>query len=159
LKVEEDKENKEEQEVSHVDYETIPPMFVQANTLPASTVDLNWNEPDEEGLKKFLETEMGFNEDRVDNVLRNSRLLSKLKLNGGWTVSSALWPLLLTKHQRNERRMHSNYKTRKIRRRRRRELEVSVKGNSPYFILIIFVLRGRFLGRVSLLSNYDNFVT
>ena len=72
--------------IEGVDYEVIPPMFVQARKLfiqadahPAADVDLKWTEPDEQGLKDFLVTKMGFSLDRVESGIKKLRAAQQVK--------------------------------------------------------------------------------
>lgn len=59
------------------EYETVPPLYVQARSLfvecevqPAEEVELRWTEPDEEGLKTYLVDRMGFSAERVVNSIK-----------------------------------------------------------------------------------------
>lgn len=45
-------------------------LFVEPEVADASTIDLKWNEPDEEGMIQFLCIEKQFNEDRVRNGVK-----------------------------------------------------------------------------------------
>ena len=83
-----------------VDYEVIPPMYVQARALflqaeayPADQVELKWSEPDEEGLKRFLVTIHGFNEERVENGIKRLKTAmqttSQRRMDSFFTVVSA----------------------------------------------------------------------
>jgi flap endonuclease-1 len=58
-------------------YETIPPMYVQARQLflqcevdDGNSVELKWNEPDEKALITFLVDRMGFNAERVSSGIK-----------------------------------------------------------------------------------------
>lgn len=73
-------ESPEEIDLDNFDYEKyelIPPLYVQARQLfincdvtPGESVELKWNEPDEDGLKEFLVSKMGFNPDRVSSGIK-----------------------------------------------------------------------------------------
>ena len=45
-------------------------LFVEAEVLPCEAVELQWREPDEDGLRKFLCDRMGFNVDRVNTGIK-----------------------------------------------------------------------------------------
>lgn len=83
-----------------VDFEVVPPMFVQARALflqaeahPADSVELKWSEPDEEGLKRFLVTTHGFNEERVENGIKRlkaaAQTTAQRRVDSFFTVISA----------------------------------------------------------------------
>lgn len=72
--------------VEGVDFEVVPPMYVQARRLfthadvsVADDVELRWTDPDEAGLKDFLVTKMGFNESRVENGITKLKAAQKKK--------------------------------------------------------------------------------
>lgn len=48
-------------------------LFKTPDVTPAESIDLKWEEPDEEGIVKFLVTEKGFNEDRVRSAVAKLR--------------------------------------------------------------------------------------
>lgn len=58
-------------------FEVVEPLFAQArklfvncDVLPAESVELKWNEPDEAGLTSFLVDRMGFNAERVASGIK-----------------------------------------------------------------------------------------
>jgi flap endonuclease-1 len=72
--------------VEGVDYEIIPPLFVQARALflrpdthEASTVELKWELPDEEKLREFLVTRMGFQLERVNVNIEKLKKAHEIK--------------------------------------------------------------------------------
>jgi len=48
------------------------------------SVQMKWNDPDEDGLRKFLVTEKGFNEERVNSVI------AKIKASRGKSTQGRL---------------------------------------------------------------------
>jgi flap endonuclease-1 len=66
------KEVKEDEERTDVEYEIVPPIYLQARKLflqcdvtPADEVELKWEAPDEAGLTSFLVDKMQFSAERV----------------------------------------------------------------------------------------------
>uniref|UniRef100_A0A1B6DYQ4 Flap endonuclease 1 n=1 Tax=Clastoptera arizonana TaxID=38151 RepID=A0A1B6DYQ4_9HEMI len=59
-------------------YKEARQLFIEPNVMNSSEVELKWNEPDEEGLVKYLCGDKNFNEDRVRN---GAKKLLKLKGN------------------------------------------------------------------------------
>jgi flap endonuclease-1 len=60
-----------------IEYEEVPPLFVQARklfldaeVLTVQSNDLKWTAPDEDGLRAFLVERMGFNLDRVNGGIK-----------------------------------------------------------------------------------------
>lgn len=86
------------------DYEIIEPLYLQARLLflqadvtPASSVDLKWEEPKEEELRKFLVERMGFNSDRVSTGIaklqtahrkKSQKRMDSFFTSSGMTASS-----------------------------------------------------------------------
>jgi flap endonuclease-1 len=63
--------------VEDENFEVVEPLFAQArklfvncDVLPAESVELKWNEPDEAGLTSFLVDRMGFNAERVASGIK-----------------------------------------------------------------------------------------
>ena len=77
-----DGENTKEAEINVDDlkegeYDVVPPcyvearrLFVQAEVTPRAEVKLQWKQPQEEALKKFLCDRMGFGDDRVGSAIQ-----------------------------------------------------------------------------------------
>jgi len=65
-------------------YEAVRDLFKNPEVTDPATVEFKWGDPDEEGLKKFLVDEKGFNEKRVADSIE------KLKKSKSTTVQSRL---------------------------------------------------------------------
>ena len=63
----------------NVDYDEVKKLFTHPDVTDPELIDLKWTDPDEEGLRKFLVEEKGFNPDRVTNGIAK---LKKLKSSG-----------------------------------------------------------------------------
>jgi len=50
-------------------YQSVRPLFQEAEVTDPETIDLKWTDPDEEGLKQFLVTEKQFAEERVNKAI------------------------------------------------------------------------------------------
>jgi 5'-3' exonuclease len=54
-------------------------LFLQAEVHDADSIELQWTEPDEAGLKEFLVVKMGFNEERVLSGIKRLQEAQKKK--------------------------------------------------------------------------------
>jgi flap endonuclease-1 len=64
------------------DFEGARKLFVNPDVVPASEVPIEFREPDEEGLIKFLVQEKLFNKDRVDKGIQRLRAALQKKVQG-----------------------------------------------------------------------------
>jgi len=81
-------------------YEDVRELFKNPDVIDPATVEFKWGDPDEEGLRKFLVDEKGFNEKRVADSIE------KLKKSKTTTVQSRLTSYfgnpVVTKRKREE---------------------------------------------------------
>ncbi|KAF5377944.1 hypothetical protein D9615_006752 [Tricholomella constricta] len=71
-------------------WEEAKEIFMKPDVLPADEVELEWKDPDVEGLVQFLVTEKGFNEERVrkgaDKLQKHLNSKQQGRLDGFFTV-------------------------------------------------------------------------
>ncbi|KAG5268901.1 hypothetical protein AALO_G00217710 [Alosa alosa] len=69
-------------------------LFLEPEVVDSSTVDLKWNEPDEEGLIKFMCNEKQFNEERIRNgckkIMKSRQGSTQGRLDTFFTVTGSL---------------------------------------------------------------------
>jgi flap endonuclease-1 len=67
-------------------------LFLHPEVADLSTIELKWNEPDEEGLVKYMCTEKGFGEDRMRNgvkkILKSRTTGTQVRLDSFFTITS-----------------------------------------------------------------------
>ena len=51
-------------------YETARTLFIEPEVINPNKIELKWNKPDYEGLKKFLCESKGFNPNRIDSAMK-----------------------------------------------------------------------------------------
>lgn len=66
-------------------YEEVRKLFKEPNVADASTIDIKFEDPDEEGLVKFLHDEKGFQEERVRKAVTKIRASRKQSTQGRLT--------------------------------------------------------------------------
>uniref|UniRef100_A0A673B9S6 Flap endonuclease 1 n=1 Tax=Sphaeramia orbicularis TaxID=375764 RepID=A0A673B9S6_9TELE len=69
-------------------------LFTSPDVVDCSTVDLKWNEPDEEGLVQFMCSEKQFSEDRIRNgfkkIMKSRQGSTQGRLDSFFTVTGSL---------------------------------------------------------------------
>ncbi|KAK7881604.1 hypothetical protein WMY93_030013 [Mugilogobius chulae] len=75
-------------------YKEARALFLEPEVVDCSTVDLKWNEPDEEGLIQFMCNEKQFSEDRMRNgfkkIMKSRQGSTQGRLDSFFTVTGSL---------------------------------------------------------------------